>query len=104
MDIVQNILNNTDRTLTELERILGFPKSSMRKWSESIPSIEKVSKVAEYLNVSLDVLYYGKDKNIADTQEQELINIYRNVPENAKAEITAFAKGVQIGLQNSGRS
>ena len=62
MDIIQNITSITTITLTEIERSCGFPKSSMRKWSENIPSINKVAKVAEFLEVSLDVLYYGKVK------------------------------------------
>lgn len=65
MDIIQNInkiIQGTQYTLTELERICEFPKSSMRKWSENIPSINKVAKVADVLNVSLDYLYYGKEK------------------------------------------
>lgn len=66
MDIVQNInkaIQGTRYTLTELERICEFPKSSMRKWSENIPSINKVAKVADVLNVSLDYLYYGEEKH-----------------------------------------
>lgn len=104
MDIVQNIQNNTECTLTELERILGFPKSSMRKWSENIPSIGKVAKVAEYLNVSLDVLYYGKETNAADEQEQELINIFREIPEASKREVIAFAKGILCASQDNDKA
>ena len=82
MDIVQNInqcIANTPYTLTELERICGFPKSSMRKWSENIPSISKVAKVAEVLNVSLDCLYYGKEKSSPSElseEEQKCIDLF----------------------------
>ena len=98
MDIVQNInhyIENTTYTLTELERICGFPKSSMRKWSENIPSISKVAKVAEVLNVSLDCLYYGKEKSSPSElseEEQELLRIYNNVSEREKGELIGYAR------------
>ena len=98
MDIVQNInhyIDDTAYTLTELERICGFPKSSMRKWSENIPSISKVAKVAEVLNVSLDCLYYGKEKSSSSElseEEQELLRIYNNVSEREKGELIGYAR------------
>lgn len=98
MDIVQNInryIENTTYTLTELERICGFPKSSMRKWSENIPSISKVAKVAEVLNISLDCLYYGKEKSSPSElskEEQELLQIFNSVSEREKGELIGYAK------------
>lgn len=78
MDIVQNITNVIDKTpitLTEIERQCGFPKSSIRKWSENIPSISKVAKVAELLNVSLDILYYGKEKSSSSELKNEELEL-----------------------------
>lgn len=98
MDIVQNInhcIENTTYTLTELERICGFPKSSMRKWSENIPSISKVAKVAEILNVSLDYLYYGKEKSSPSEltdDEQELLLMFNLVSEREKGELIGYAR------------
>lgn len=93
MDIVQNInqcIENTTYTLTELERLCGFPKSSMRKWSENIPSISKVAKVAEILNVSLDYLYYGKEKDSPSElteEEQECIDKFNRLTDIDKGKI-----------------
>lgn len=93
MDIVQNInhyIENTGYTLTELERICGFPKSSLRKWSENIPSISKVAKVAEVLNVSLDSLYYGKEKSSSSElseEEQEYIAKFNRLTDIDKGKI-----------------
>lgn len=97
MDIVQNInryIENTAYTLTELERICGFPKSSMRKWSENIPSISKVAKVAEVLNVSLDFLYYGKEKSSPSElseEEQELLVKFGRLDNDDKQRLLAIA-------------
>ena len=98
MDIVQNIseiIQDMDFTLTELERMCGFPKSSMRKWSENIPSISKVAKVAEILNVPLDYLYYGKEKSptsVLSEDEHELLMIFNLVSEREKGELLGYAR------------
>lgn len=98
MDIVQNINNiikDTPYTLTELERICEFPKSSMRKWSENIPSISKVAKVADVLNVSLDYLYFGEEKSSPSElseEEQELLFIFKHVSERERGELIGYAR------------
>lgn len=87
VDIIQNIMSITTKTLTEIERECGFPKSSMRKWSENIPSINKVAKVAEYLNVSLDMLYYGREKTSSfelSMKEFELLELFSQLTEDDK--------------------
>ncbi len=47
-------------TLNRLEKELGFGKSSIARWDTNSPSIDKVQKVADYFNVSLDYLV-GRD-------------------------------------------
>lgn len=87
VNIIQNIMSITTKTLTEIERECDFPKSSMRKWSENIPSINKVAKVAEYLNVSLDLLYYGTAKISSfelSTKEFELLKLFSQLTEDDK--------------------
>ncbi len=42
-----------------LEDSLGFPKSSICKWNENIPSVAKVQKVANALDVTVDALTKG---------------------------------------------
>lgn len=43
-------------TIWKLERDLGFPHSSIRKWNENEPGIRKVQKVADYLHVPIERL------------------------------------------------
>ena len=50
-----------DRTIAELEREVGFGNGTIRRWEDSSPSIDKVQKLAEYFNVSIDFLLTGKD-------------------------------------------
>jgi transcriptional regulator with XRE-family HTH domain len=44
-------------TISQLESQLGFGSSSIKKWEKtSSPSVDKIVKVANYFNVSLDYL------------------------------------------------
>ncbi|MFR7473271.1 MAG: helix-turn-helix domain-containing protein [Christensenellales bacterium] len=43
-------------SLHRLEMTIGFSKSSISKWDVNAPSVEKVLRVAEYFNVSMDFL------------------------------------------------
>lgn len=48
-------------SISELERECGFPRGSVAKWDVNIPSIEKVKKVADALNTSIDILIEGEE-------------------------------------------
>ena len=90
MNIVQNIekiAKNHGLTLTEIERRCGFSKSSIRKWSENIPNIQKVISVSEILNVSLDFLIFGSEtfNSSLTKDESSLLVAYNSVDELSKA-------------------
>lgn len=40
-------------TISQLERDLGFPRSSVCKWNENEPGVTKVQKVADYLKIPI---------------------------------------------------
>lgn len=54
-------------TISELERRLGFPRGSIAKWDNNIPSVQKVEKVAEELGITIDTLI--KDDEGGDSDE-----------------------------------
>lgn len=49
-------------TISKLETVLEFPRSSICKWNENEPGIRKVQKVADYLNVSIEELLKNNQK------------------------------------------
>ncbi|RGC38168.1 helix-turn-helix domain-containing protein [Streptococcus gallolyticus] len=56
LDRIKALASSHQMSLAELERKLDFSNGSMRKWANSTPSLDKVEKVANYFNVSLDYL------------------------------------------------
>lgn len=59
---IKELCKKTDITIAELERTLGFGNSSIKKWENtSSPSVDKIDKIAEYFNVSIDYLLGRSD-------------------------------------------
>ena len=61
-DNVKRLCAAHEKKVLELETELGFPRSSISKWNDNIPSVLKVKKVAEYFNVTIDDLISDKDE------------------------------------------
>lgn len=40
----------------QMEKDIGFPQSSIRKWKKNEPGIWKVKRVADYLGVGIEEL------------------------------------------------
>lgn len=85
MDILQNIKKYSTLTLTEIERLCGFPKSSMRKWNDNTPSVAKVMKVCEVLNINIQSLLTGEEPERTLTpEEKKFMELYRSLTEREK--------------------
>lgn len=55
-DNVKTICKKKGITISKIESDLGFSRSSICKWNENEPGIQKVKSVAEYLGISIDEL------------------------------------------------
>lgn len=47
-------------SINKMEKDLEFGSSTISKWSKSIPSVDKLKKVADYLDVTIDELLEDK--------------------------------------------
>ncbi|MES5415522.1 helix-turn-helix transcriptional regulator [Enterococcus mundtii] len=84
LERIDLLISEKKMTRAELERKLNFSHGSLRNWNKSIPSGDKIQKVADYFDVSTDYLlgrsdkrrYYElskKEKNDIAIQAEELI-------------------------------
>lgn len=53
---IKALCEKRNLSISQLERDLKFPRSSICKWDENEPSIWKVKKVAKFLGVTVDSL------------------------------------------------
>ena len=104
---IRTICRDKDTSITKLEESLGWSNGYIGKWAKAKkrPSIEKLSVVAECLNVPISDLTGEIDiKNPAsetgDGSEAELIQLFRLLPDDLKAGMLAQIKAVlaQRGL------
>lgn len=56
LERVKELINQHSMTIAELERKTGLSPGSIRNWGKSIPSGDKIQKVADYFDVSTDYL------------------------------------------------
>ena len=87
LDRIKTLVAQKEITIAELERRTDIGNGVIRRWGSSLPTGDKLQRVAKYLGVTIDYLVNGKDE------------------ENAKATILARnAKGLteeQIDLLNN---
>ena len=73
-------------SLNKLEEELGFGSGYISKLGKSTPNTAKIQKIAEYLDVSLEWLMTGKEKQIdylyTDENAEFLIEVTRKAKNN----------------------
>lgn len=72
-DRIQNLCGKHKITQTELEKILGFGKGTISKWAgKTVPSADKLKKVADYFEVSMEFLMAGSEEKNINSSSPEL--------------------------------
>ncbi len=80
-------------SLPQLEIALGFSSGLISKWDKSSPSIDKVAKVAAFLNVSIDYLFYGDSQEqaiVLSSHEYRIIEEYRSLSDDRKMNVYQY--------------
>lgn len=77
-DRIKRLTEKQGKTIVDVESDLGFSKNYLYKWKKSVPSSDKLSKVADYFNVSTDYLLgrNTKETKKADLADDETIFTY----------------------------
>lgn len=96
MEFYKNLKSICKSKKTSVSAVLlkcGYAKSYGTNWKNgTIPTIDIVIKLAEYLNVSIENLI-GVDSFLPQ-DESDLLNIYRNLTNNGKKQVIDFADKV----------
>lgn len=58
-DRIKELCTQKGISIYRLEKDLGFSSCSICKWKTSSPSVDKVQKVADYLDVTVNYLLKG---------------------------------------------
>ena len=73
--------SNTKTSQEELANKIGIHANHLSRYERDItsPSIEVVKKMAEALEISIDVLVFGNQSIEDNLQDSELINLFKRV-------------------------
>ena len=88
-------------TIKALEEKAGFSNATIRKWETQKPSYDKVVKIADCLNVSLNWLIMGKEAGELTAEEQKLVDCYRRADDRGKRSIMRTAESESTELESS---
>lgn len=109
MNIVERISLLCDEhgtTFAAIERACGLSNGSIRRWATNTPSTDKLQKVADYFNVSLDYLqgrtsykYIVSDDNKSSLEEEFPEGVY--VLRRASKELSPEAKEQMLKIMKT---
>lgn len=92
---LKEICEKNNTSVSAMVQYLGMSKGVVTKWKNGcLPNGETIVKIAEYFNVSADYLLTGKiSYNELNKQEQEILCLYRKLPESGKERILGYIDG-----------
>lgn len=65
---IENLRKSRKISQGKLEKELGFSNGSISKWKTSMPTPERLQKIADYFGVTIDFLMTGKEETIAKSE------------------------------------
>lgn len=63
---IENLRKSQKISQGKLEAELGFSNGSISKWKKSMPTPDRLQKLAEYFGVTLEYLMTGEDTRYSD--------------------------------------
>ena len=95
---IKNLCKKNNTSIKALERILGFGNGTVRRWDTHTPGHDKLMKVADYFNVSIECLLGDPEKekspvvsNEASEIDIQILNALKELSEEQKAQALDFA-------------
>lgn len=88
---IKKVAKSKDCSITKMENDLALGKSVTSKFDEHVPSIEKIVKIADYFNVSVDTLIGRKTSTSISEDELLLLTVYRQLNTEGKNTLLDYA-------------
>ena len=69
---IKAIAKSKGYTIAKLEQELGFPRSSISKYNMSDPSVGKIKKIAEFLNVPYSSVISDSNNTLTERDKRDI--------------------------------
>ena len=83
VDRIRTLANQRDMSLPQLEVKLGLGNGTISRWKTSSPNTDKLQKIADYFNVSMDYLL-GRDVQLTARDERDIAKDLENIMSKLK--------------------
>lgn len=96
MSILERINKECEKkhiSIKTLEQETGISNGAISKWDTSVPKVDTLNKVAEYLGVTLDYLYSGSVEEKISFEQEEYITLYKNLSQSGQTLCLEYIKG-----------
>jgi transcriptional regulator with XRE-family HTH domain len=84
-------------TFASIERDIGIGRGTIRKWDQNCPAADKLLKVANLLNTTMDFLMVGQTSEPSSititSDDAEWLSLIHSLPPKAKYEFRGELKG-----------
>ncbi len=80
---IKLLCDEKDTTFAAVERACDLSNGSIRRWEENKPAIDKLEKVADYFNVSVDYLL-GRTNNPAPVLAEDFDSAFFKIMKEAQ--------------------
>lgn len=90
---VQGLCRNRNISIAALERECGLGNATIKKWNASVPSGDRLLKVADYFNVSVDYLLgRGSDDTELSPDVIKIARMTKNMTPGQRAKLLEMAR------------
>ena len=93
VDKIRELFSLTGKSLFSLEKECGFGNGTINKWDKSSPSIDRVSKVAAALGVTVgDILGEKNTAPISEDGKAEILSIFDSLSLDRRSKLIELAR------------
>ena len=91
---IKSLAEPQGMTFASIERDIGIGRGTIRKWDTNCPAADKLLKVANLLNTTMDYLMTGKETSQNSFHEEnEWLNLIYRLPEKKRNEFKLRIEG-----------
>ncbi|SMP38376.1 helix-turn-helix domain-containing protein [Anoxynatronum buryatiense] len=95
---IQALLREKGMTIAELERKANIGNGVIRRWNNSVPTADKLQRVAEVLGTTIDYLFNGE--NEADSKALFIGREASELTDEQREIITSMIRQMKAKNQN----
>lgn len=100
---IKSLAEKQKISIRRLEEILGYGNGTIRRWEKQTPGIDKIQKVADYFDVSVDYLLGRREADSSDVntlseQEKKLLMRFRRGSQNLNEDEKAIYERQAMSL------